>query len=82
LPFEIDDLEVVVHHNILETYRAALSGQKRELETRPVRHLVSRRKPVWLSWEEWFEHLIFCQNQKATYLYPTETVSEEMVTYA
>jgi radical SAM superfamily enzyme YgiQ (UPF0313 family) len=82
LPFEIDDLDVVVQHNILETYRAALSGQKLALQAGPIRHRVSRRAPIWLSWEEWFEHLIFCQNQKATYLYPTQTVSEEMVTCA
>jgi hypothetical protein len=82
LPFEIDDLEIELRHNALEAYRGALLGERVPRQEGRVRHDICRTRPSWLSWEDWLEHLIFCQNQKATYLYPAETVREEMVSCA
>jgi radical SAM superfamily enzyme YgiQ (UPF0313 family) len=85
LPFEIDDLEIELQHNILEAYHGALISERVPLRQARFHVQISRTRPIWLSWDDWFEHLIFCQNQKATYLYPALMVhepSEEMVSYA
>jgi hypothetical protein len=70
LPFEIDDAELVVEWNVWDVVQAALAGAVVRLEQRPTRYRVERTRPTWLSWDEWLEHVIFCQNQKPTYLYP------------
>ena len=85
LPFEIDDLEIELHYNLLEAYHGALVSERVPMRQGKFRVQVSRTRPVWLAWDDWFEHLIFCQNQKATYLYPALMVHEareEMVSYA
>jgi hypothetical protein len=74
-PFEIDDLDLTLDHDVLGCYRGALAGQHAPLSARASHYRIDRTGTKWLSWEEWCEHLVFCQNQKATYLYPSRELS-------
>jgi radical SAM superfamily enzyme YgiQ (UPF0313 family) len=80
LPFEVDDLELDLGHDIWAMYCSALGGESLSLQSGVFRHRVERNKPLWLDWEEWFEYLVFCQNQKASYLYRVRSYSLEAVT--
>jgi radical SAM superfamily enzyme YgiQ (UPF0313 family) len=73
LPFEIDDAELELTHNVWEAYLGALSGTRVPCRSGSFTHRIERTKPVWLSWEEWYEHLTFCQNRKVWYLYPVSS---------
>lgn len=77
LPFELDDLELMLGHDVWELYRAGVEGRSPRPAPSPVRYLLDRTGTKWLSWEEWCEHVVFCQNQKATYLYPLRVAAEE-----
>src|SRR5207247_1467006 len=69
MPFEVEDLELTLTHNVWELYRAALAGSPVPLESRECRYRIVRTKPVWLSWEDWCEDLIARLNHKSAYLY-------------
>jgi len=77
LPFELSDLTLELQHDILGYVQAAAAGRAGALEPAPTTYRIKRTRPVWVAWEQWYEHVIFCQNQKATYLYPIETVTTQ-----
>jgi radical SAM superfamily enzyme YgiQ (UPF0313 family) len=72
LPFEVNDATLDLEHDVWRFAADAAAGRPATLERRPVRCTIRRTKPIWVAWEDWYEHVIFCQNQKATYLYPVE----------
>ena len=75
LPFEVADLTLELRHDVLGYVQSAAAGQANTVQPAPTTYRIKRTRPVWLAWEQWYEHVVFCQNQKATYLYPVETVS-------
>jgi hypothetical protein len=77
LPFELNDLTLELQHDILGYVQAAAAGRAGALEPALTTYRIKRTRPVWVAWDQWYEHVIFCQNQKATYLYPIEMVSTE-----
>lgn len=72
LPFETNDVTLALDHDIWSFATAAAVSCPATLERGLVRCTIRRTRPIWVAWEDWFEHLIFCQNQKTTYLYPIE----------
>jgi radical SAM superfamily enzyme YgiQ (UPF0313 family) len=75
LPFEIDDLDVSLTHNVWETYLGGLSGVHVAQRSGTFPHHIQRTVPVWLDWDDWYEHLTTCQNRKVWYLYPVSQVA-------
>lgn len=74
LPFELEDGELTLEWNLWEYVTAALGGSPVPLERRPTQYRIERTRPIWLGWDDWLEHVIFCHNQKATYLYPLKPI--------
>jgi hypothetical protein len=69
MPFHFSDLTVELSHNVWEFYRSALTGAPVPLEERTCHYRIFRTRPIWLSWEDWLEHVIFCYNYKGYYFY-------------
>lgn len=75
LPFQQDDLEVRLDHNLWEFYRGAVEGRKVSLERSPRVHYIDRTSCRFDSWKEWCRHVIWYGNKKGAYLY-TQQVAE------
>jgi radical SAM superfamily enzyme YgiQ (UPF0313 family) len=68
-PFEVEDAALAFAHDPWGAYAAALVGAPPPGD-RATRGTVVRTRPAWVRWEDWYEHLTFCHNQKAAYLWP------------
>ena len=53
LPFQEEDLELTLQHNIGEIYRGAAAGRSVPLERRPRIYHIDRTSRRFRSWEEW-----------------------------
>ena len=71
VPFEPLDLEIELTHNVWEFYRGVLAGVPVPLEAVASAYRVERSKAMWLTLDDWCEHLTWCHNKdKRGYLYP------------
>ena len=72
LPFQGQDLELALSHNIWEVYQGALLGQP----VAPVRgahsYRIDRHTDTWASWEDWCRKVIWYCNKKGAYIYRVE----------
>jgi radical SAM superfamily enzyme YgiQ (UPF0313 family) len=68
-PFEIDDCEMDLERDPYGVYVAGLAGGPVPGEAGVAGRIV-RTEPTWLDWDTWFEHMIFCHNQKSSYWWP------------
>ncbi len=69
MPFNLSNLTMECSYNIWEIYQSALSGESVKSEKQNCYYRIYRTHPIWLSWEDWLEHVVACQNFKDLYLY-------------
>ncbi|MDH3316269.1 MAG: radical SAM protein [Gammaproteobacteria bacterium] len=78
LPFQTVDLEVESSYNIWEFYRAALVGERIQLEERPCINRINRTNAVYNTWDDWYREVIWYGNKKGAYLYGNDTAEREL----
>ena len=69
IPFQTEDMQLNLSHNIWDIYRAVLTGEKVELTQGQYRHTIDRTTEQWNSWEEWCEKVVWWGNRQGAYLY-------------
>ncbi len=70
-PFQKEDLDLELNHNVGEFYKAARLGRPISLEHKPSRYHIDRTSEAWNSWDEWCQKVIWYGNKKGAYLYGT-----------
>ena len=78
LPFQQDDQELRLEHNLWEFYRAALEGRKLPLESSIRSYHVDRTSRRFDSWEEWCQQVIWYGNKKGAYLYSQQVAQPQL----
>ncbi|MBN1201271.1 MAG: cobalamin-dependent protein [Anaerolineae bacterium] len=68
-PFNLSNLTIEQSYNVWETYHAAMTGDPVRLEQKPNHYRILRMQPLWLTWEDWFEFLVFCYHNRNFYWY-------------
>ncbi|MBA4373143.1 MAG: hypothetical protein C0402_09825 [Thermodesulfovibrio sp.] len=69
MPFQCQDLQVRLTHNIWEVYQAALKGVSVPLEKGIYDYRIDRTTLAWTSWDDWCREVIWYGNKKGAYLY-------------
>jgi len=82
VPYAAKNLKVTLFHNVWEFYQGVLAGTPVELEERVSEYGILRTRPLLSQFDDWLEHVVFCQNMKQSYLYTvlplTDTVAERL----
>jgi radical SAM superfamily enzyme YgiQ (UPF0313 family) len=68
-PFQTEDLEIEMWHNIWEVYQAARQGVKIPLEQQVLHYRIDRLSANKQSWEAWYQEVVWWGNKKGAYLY-------------
>jgi hypothetical protein len=68
-PFCMSNYTLELAHNSLEVYQSVMQGTPVPLEDKPTQHRIVRTRPIWLTWNDWFEYLIFCYHNRDYYWY-------------
>lgn len=68
-PFQTEDLELELWHNIWEVYQAARRGVKIPLEQETRTYHIDRVSATKHSWEDWYREVVWWGNKKGAYLY-------------
>lgn len=69
MPFQTEDIELELGHNIGEFYRSVLVGKPIAFSRKTSRYRVERTRETWDSWEDWCRKVIWYANKKGAYLY-------------
>jgi tRNA A37 methylthiotransferase MiaB len=69
IPQATTDLRVRLQHNLWEFYQGILSGSPVALERKDCAYGVWRTRPTFPQFTDWLEYVIFCHNNKHSYLY-------------
>lgn len=72
LPFQGDDLRIMLSYNILEIYKAVLRGDKLPLKNGDYECVIDRHSSTWSTWGDWCREVIWYGNKKGAYLYSYE----------
>lgn len=72
-PFCLSNETLELPHNILEFYQSVMQGAPVALEEKLSEHRILRTRPIWLTWDDWFEYLIFCHHNRNYYWYRTKS---------
>ncbi len=73
-PFQTEDVELELWHNIWEVYQAARQGVKVPLENQPKLYRIDRLSANRSSWEAWYREVVWWGNKKGAYLYKNVSV--------
>ncbi|MBW2603988.1 MAG: cobalamin-dependent protein [Deltaproteobacteria bacterium] len=76
VPFVEGNVFFAVDFNLKALYRGLLKGQAPILLEGPQTYEIIRTRPEWKTWEGWYDHLMFCYNQKEYYLYGLRLCNE------
>jgi hypothetical protein len=76
-PFQEDDLQLELRHNLWEFYRGACAGSRVGLERRPCVYRIDRTSRRFHSWEEWCQQVVWYGNKKGAYLYANQAVEPQ-----
>ncbi|MDO8495033.1 MAG: radical SAM protein [bacterium] len=74
LPFQTEDIKLTLHNNVWEFYRSIMLGQPIDLQRQSRTYLIDRTNEKWLSWEEWYEKMVWWCNRRGAYLYGIKSV--------
>jgi radical SAM superfamily enzyme YgiQ (UPF0313 family) len=77
LPFQEEDLELPLAHNIGEFYRGALEGTPVSLTRGARLYRIDRTSRRFASWEEWCQQVVWYGNKKGAYLYSNQSVEPQ-----
>lgn len=69
MPFQKEDLHLILSHNIWEVYESALKGSSIQIKSGIYRHTIDKTSTRWLSWEDWCRQVIWYGHKKGAYLY-------------
>src|SRR5581483_4367456 len=78
MPFQTEDLDLTISHNVWECYRAVLEGRSVPLEKVPRLYHIDRTSRVFQSWEEWCQQVIWYGNKKGAYLYHNQVLEPQL----
>jgi len=68
-PFQKDDMNLHLNHNIWEYYKSAFISKEGELKQGNFKYYVNRTQDVWNTWDDWFREVVWYGNKKGAYLY-------------
>jgi radical SAM superfamily enzyme YgiQ (UPF0313 family) len=74
LPFQNEDLDLELSHNLWEFYRGALEGLPLPLQGGRRQYHIDRTSRRFDSWEEWCQQVVWYGNKKGAYLYSNQAV--------
>lgn len=77
-PFQNQNLEITISHNIWEFYRAVLEGTPIPLVNRSSTYHIDRTQVIFSSWEEWCREVIWYGNKKGAYLYSNNIIESQL----
>jgi len=69
LPFQNEDLNIQLPHNILEVYQSFLKGASLPVKKGNYSYRIDRSSKSWSSWEDWCKEVVWYENKKGAYLY-------------
>jgi radical SAM superfamily enzyme YgiQ (UPF0313 family) len=69
IPFVDTDIDVELHCNIWDVYRANLIGEVIQLEHGEYNYTIDRSSKTWNSWNQWYREVVWYGNKKGAYLY-------------
>lgn len=69
VPFVQGNIFFDTDFNLKALYRGFLKGETPALREKPQTYEIIRTRPEWKTWEGWYDHLMFCHNQRKYYLY-------------
>lgn len=69
LPFQEQNLDISLAHNIWDVYYADLRGLEMPLEKDEFCYRILRSSAKWLSWEDWCREVIWYGNKRGAYIY-------------
>jgi len=73
-PFQTEDLELELWHNIWEFSQAIRRGVKIPLEKETHKYHIDRTSVTRQSWDEWYREVVWYGNKKGAYLYKNISV--------
>jgi hypothetical protein len=73
-PFQTEDVEVNLKHNVFEVYRGNLLGEPVELVEGNFTYRINRTDETWDSWEDWAKKVVWRKHKKGEYIYSCEQV--------
>lgn len=74
VPFQKENLDVEVRHNILDVWNGILTGQPIPFIRGMYRYRIDRTSQQWASWDVWCKEVIWYGNKRGAYLYGNEPV--------
>lgn len=69
VPFVQGNILFETDFNLKALYRGFLKGESPRLCIEPQIYEIIRTRPEWNTWDGWYDHLMFCHNQRKYYLY-------------
>ena len=78
MPYQTEDLNLELSHNLWEFYRGVLEGRPVVLDNTPSRYRIDRTSKVWHSWDDWCREVIWWGNKRGAYLYGNEPLGREL----
>lgn len=78
LPFQTEDLEVKLSHNVWEFYRATIVGKESPLRGGSYSYFVDRTSEQWLTWDDWYQKMVWYGNRRGAYFYGTKNIGPEL----
>lgn len=78
LPFQTEDLEMGLSHNIWEVYRAVQLGKQVIIENGRYSYIIDRTSEKWLTWEDWYQKMVWYGNRRGAYLYGNKNPHQEI----
>lgn len=76
-PFCLSNETLELNYNLLDFYRSLMHGTPIALEKKECQHRILRTRPIWLTWDDWFEYLVFCYHNRDYYWYRTKSINPE-----
>ena len=76
VPFVTGNVRFTSDFNLKALYRGIIRGHAPILVEGRFVHEIIRTRPEWKTWEGWYDHLMFCHNQKKYYLYGFRLATE------
>jgi len=77
-PFQTEDIDIDVDHNVWEFYKGVLFGKTESLERRECRYHIDRSSQSWFTWDDWCKEVVWYGNKKGAYLYNNRPAHREI----
>ncbi len=78
MPFQTQDLEISLKYNVWDLYRAVLLGRTEPLELGNYNYTIDRTTEKWVTWEDWYQKMVWYGNRRGAYLYGNKNPHSEI----